>query len=132
MTIVDAISGTEYSLAVEGSEGSVEVMVTGNADACYYLGCMDADAATTTPLPQWTTSCMPNLEAKSASTLPAWNTTTDGDCVMDCEEVPRLHGRWCLQLRRLATDDDGSCILYPGLYIDGAADIAPMVTATRL
>ena len=126
MTIVDAISGTEYSFAVEGSEGSVEVMVTGNADACYYLGCMDADAcnydATATVDDG---SCdVPNLECQECIDGASVDIDTDGDGVIDCEEVEGCMDSAACNYSADATDDDGSCDV-PDLNcqecIDGAS-----------
>lgn len=86
MTIEDAVSGTEYSLAVEGAEGSVDVMVTGNADACYYLGCMDAEAC--------------NYDATA--------TLDDGSC-----DVPNLECQECIDGASVDIDSDGDGVIDP-------------------
>ena len=91
MTIVDNGSGDSYSFAVEGSSGSIEVIVTAGAveGGCEYLtcaGCMDAAAC--------------NFDATA--------TIEDGSCVF-----PGCTDAGACNYDDLAGCDDGSCI-FPG------------------
>ena len=90
MSITDDYSGESYTFAVDGSGGSIEVMVTGECElCCEYItcaGCTDAAAC--------------NYDATA--------TIDDGSCVF-----PGCTDAGACNLDDLAGCDDGSCI-FPG------------------
>ena len=123
MTITDAASGNETTFAVDGSEGSIDVEVTGSdIEPCIYLGCTDAEAANfdATATVDDGSCIYPGCTDASAANYDSMANEDDGSCI-----YPGCTDAAASNYDSMANEDDGSCI-YPGCTDAAAANYDSM------
>ena len=123
MTITDAASGDEITFAVEESEGSIEVEVTGSdIEPCYYLGCTDLEAANfdATATVDDGSCIYPGCTDAAAANYDSMANEDDGSCI-----YPGCTDAAASNYDSMANEDDGSCI-YPGCTDAAAANYDSM------
>ncbi len=123
MTITDAASGNESTFAVDGSEGSIEVEVTGSdIEPCYYLGCTNAEAANfdATATVDDGSCIYPGCTDAAAANYDSMANEDDGSCI-----YPGCTDAAAFNYDSMANEDDGSCI-YPGCTDAAAANYDSM------
>ncbi|MGB1364697.1 MAG: hypothetical protein ACPG56_08770, partial [Flavobacteriales bacterium] len=123
MTITDAASGNETTFAVDGSEGSIEVEVTGSdIEPCFYLGCTDAEAANfdATATVDDGSCIYPGCTDAAAANYDSMANEDDGSCI-----YPGCTDAAAANYDSMANEDDGSCI-YPGCTDAAAANYDSM------
>ncbi|MGB2157813.1 MAG: hypothetical protein ACPHX0_05025, partial [Flavobacteriales bacterium] len=123
MTITDAASGNETTFAVDGSEGSIDVEVTGSdIEPCFYLGCTDAEAANfdATATVDDGSCIYPGCTDAAAANYDSMANEDDGSCI-----YPGCTDAAASNYDSMANEDDGSCI-YPGCTDAAAANYDSM------